>query len=258
MKVALFCGGLGTRLRDYSDTVPKPLVNIGNRPIIWHLMKYYSHFGHNDFILCLGYMGIMIKEYFLNYDEWVSNDFVLTNKGKDIDLFNRDIDEWRISFLDTGMNSNIGMRLKKIQPFLEGEDIFMANYSDGLSNVPLDKYLEKFVKADIIASFVAVRPSSSFHAITSDSNGLVVNINNLSKTELWLNGGFFIFKKEIFDFMNEGEELVEEPFRRLIKEKQLMSYRHDGFWKAMDTYKDKIEFEKMHTDGNRLWEMWNN
>ena len=257
MKVALFCGGLGTRLRDYSDTVPKPLVNIGNRPIIWHLMKYYSHFGHHDFVLCLGYMGIMIKEYFLKYEEWVSNDFVLSNKGKDVELFNRDIDEWKISFLETGANSNIGTRLKKVQSYLQNEDIFMANYSDGLSNVPLDDYLEKFIKDDVVASFVAVRPSSSFHAVSTDKNGLVTDINNLSKSELWLNGGFFIFRKEIFDYMNEGEELVEQPFQRLIKEKLLMSYRHDGFWKAMDTYKDKIEFEKMYTDGNRLWEMWN-
>ena len=139
MKVVLFCGGLGTRLREYSDTIPKPLVNIGQRPIIWHLMRYYAHFGHKDFVLCLGYRGDMIKEYFLNYNECMSNDFTLRNGGKDIELFQSDIQDWNITFIDTGLASNIGQRLMRVKDYLKDEECFLANYSDGLSDLPYQK-----------------------------------------------------------------------------------------------------------------------
>jgi glucose-1-phosphate cytidylyltransferase len=133
MKVVLFCGGLGMRLREYSDKVPKPMVPIGYRPIIWNIMKYYAHFGHKDFILCLGHKADTIKNYFVNYDETISNDFVFTKGGKDIEMLNTDIDDWRITFVDTGINSNIGMRLMKVKEHLKGEEMFLANYSDGRS-----------------------------------------------------------------------------------------------------------------------------
>ena len=136
MKVVIFCGGLGTRLREYSETIPKPLVNIGERPIIWHLMKYYAHFGHKDFILCLGYRGDLIKNFFLNYNECDSNDFVLSESGRKIELFNEDTSDWRITFVDTGLKSNIGQRLKAVEKHLEGEEVFLANYTDGLSDYP--------------------------------------------------------------------------------------------------------------------------
>ena len=168
MKVVIFCGGLGTRLREYSETIPKPLVPIGDRPIIWHLMKYYAHYGHKDFILCLGYRGDLLKEYFLNYNECASNDFVLSEGGNKIELFNEDISTWRITFVDTGMKSNIGQRLKAVEKHLEGEKVFLANYSDGLSNLPLDQNIDNFLKTDAIASFMSVRPSQSFHTVISD------------------------------------------------------------------------------------------
>src|SRR6516164_4239344 len=133
MKVVLFCGGLGTRMREYSETVPKPMVQIGPRPIIWHVMKYYAHYGHRDFILCLGYKGNSIKDYFLHYDEAVSNDFVWSHGGRKIEYLNRDIDDWRITFVETGIHSTIGERLKAVESHLAGEEVFLANYSDGLS-----------------------------------------------------------------------------------------------------------------------------
>ncbi|MGH8509322.1 MAG: sugar phosphate nucleotidyltransferase [Gammaproteobacteria bacterium] len=256
MKVVLFCGGLGTRLREYSETIPKPLVNIGPRPILWHLMKYYAHYGHTDFILCLGYRGDLIKEFFLRYNECVSNDFQLADGGKTIKLYNSDIDNWRISFVDTGLNSNIGQRLKAVERYLEGEEVFLANYSDGLSDLPLADYVHDFNKNDAIGSFVSVRPSQSFHGVRVDSQGFVRNIQHVRHADFWVNGGFFILNKDIFRYMQDGEELVEEPFQRLIGERRLLAHRYEGFWAAMDTFKDKINFDNLYERGEMPWAVW--
>lgn len=256
MKVVLFCGGLGTRLREYSETIPKPMVNVGARPIIWNVMKYYAHFGHTDFILCLGYRGDMIKSYFLNYDECLSNDFVLSKGGKEVRLYGRDIADWTITFADTGTQANIGQRLKAVERYLDGEEMFFANYSDGLSDIPLDGYLDQFLKERKVGGFACVRPNYSFHLVSLGEQGNVQDITSLTKSGLWINGGFFVFKKEVFDYMREGEELVQEPFRRLIAADQLMAYRHDGFWACMDTLKDKQQFDDMHARGERPWEVW--
>ncbi len=258
MKVVLFCGGLGMRLREYSDTLPKPMVEIGYRPILWHLMRYYAHFGHKEFILCLGYRGDLIKKYFLNYAEWMSNDFVLTNGGRDVTLYSSDIGDWTISFIDTGLQANIGQRLKLVQPYLAGESVFMANYSDGLTDLYLPDHIDNFYKHDKVASFLRVRPSQSFHVVTTagDDDSLVKDLSPVQQTELWVNAGFFILKKEIFNYMQEGEELVLEPFQRLIKEEQLVSYRYEGFWAGMDTFKEKQMFDDMYARGERPWAVW--
>lgn len=256
MKVVLFCGGLGTRLREYSEVTPKPLVPIGQRPIIWHLMRYYAHYGHNDFILCLGYRGDMIKDYFLNYNECMSNDFQMSNGGKDIKLFNSDIEDWKITFVDTGMQSNIGTRLMAVKEHLKEEEMFMANYSDGLSNLSIPNYLDFFNNHDAIASFLSVRPSQSFHAVESDEAGVVNSIEPVSGSDFWINGGFMILRQEIFDYMKPGEELVEEPFRRLIQEKKLLAHKCTDFWAAMDTFKDKKKFDSLYDSGNTPWQVW--
>ena len=256
MKVVLFCGGLGTRLREHSDTIPKPLVNIGRRPMIWHLMRYFAHFGHKDFIICLGYRGEMIKEYFVNYSEWFSNDFTLSNGGQTIDLIKSDIQDWRITFVETGLHSNIGERLLAVRDYLDGEEHFLANYSDALSDLPLPDYLRVCEQHDAIASFVTVRTLQSFHAVDAREDGVVTRIGPMRDSELWLNGGFFRFRKDIFDYIKPGEELVEEPFCRLVDEQQLLSYRHHGFWAAMDTFKDKIMFDRMDGQGDRPWQVW--
>jgi glucose-1-phosphate cytidylyltransferase len=256
MKVVLFCGGLGTRLREHSDTIPKPLVNIGVRPLLWHLMRYYAHFGHKDFVLCLGYRGDMVREYFLNYSEAMTNDFVLSHGGTKVELMSRDLDDWRITFVDTGMHSNLGQRLLRVRKYLEGEPMFLANYSDGLSDLPLNDLISDFNRRNTIASFAAVPTAQSFHAVRTDNTGTVTDIGEIGQADLWINGGYFCFKREIFDYIQEGEELVEEPFKRLIARKQLHAYRYEGFWKAMDTFKDKITFDRMESRGECPWMVW--
>ena len=162
MKVVLFCGGQGLRLRETHDALPKPMTAVGYRPILWHLMKYYAHFGHKDFILCLGYRADVIKNYFLNYNEAISNDFVLTGGGAEVELLASDINDWRITFVDTGMTASVGERLRAVRPYLEGEDMFLANYADGLSDLDLDKYVNTALQVGKACSFLAVhRPRRS-------------------------------------------------------------------------------------------------
>ncbi len=256
MKVVLFCGGLGTRLREHSDTIPKPLVNVGYRPIVWHLMRYYAHFGHKDFVLALGYRGQMVREYFMRYEECMTNDFTLSGGGRKVDLHSSDIQDWRITFVDTGLHANIGERLLAVRKYVQDEEIFLANYADGLSNVPLDKVVDNFKASKRVATFASVRPSQSFHYVTSDADGRVRRIGSVQDADLRINGGFFALRQSIFDYMQPGEELVEQPFSRLIEQDLLGAYRHDGFWQPMDTFKDKISFDRMEAKGVCPWMLW--
>ena len=257
MKVVLFCGGFGMRMREYSEAVPKPMVPIGYRPILWHVMKYYAHYGHKDFILCLGYKADVIKNFFRNYDECVSNDFVLSGGGKKLELLSSDIEDWRIAFIDTGLSSNIGMRLKAVENHLCDEEIFLANYTDGLCDVNLNELTETFRKSNRVACFVSVKPRASFHTISTDREGLVKSIEHITTTGARINGGFFIFRRNIFKYMKDGDELVEQPFRRLISEEQLLSHAHNGFWACMDTFKERQELEDLYGRGNAPWAVWN-
>ena len=258
MKVVLFCGGLGTRLREHSDTIPKPLVSIGYRPILWHLMRYYAHYGHKEFVLCLGHRGDMIREYFLTYQEAMSNDFTLSEGGRRIELHSRDLDDWKITFVDTGLHSNIGQRLLRARKHVENEDVFLANYADGLSDLPLDTHIDRFLGTNAIATFIAVRSSQSFHAVRAEADGIVTHIGPMPEQELWVNGGFFVLRQQIFDYLNEGEELVEQPFARLIEKKRLLTYEYPGFFMAMDTFKDKINYDRMEARGKCPWMVWKN
>jgi glucose-1-phosphate cytidylyltransferase len=256
MKVVLFCGGLGTRLREHSDTIPKPLVYIGARPILWHLMRYYAHYGHKDFVLALGYRGDMVREYFLNYNECMSNDFTISEGGRKVDLHGHDFQDWRVTFVDTGLHSNIGQRLVRVRKYLEKESVFLANYSDGLSDLPLDSMIEDFNAKKWTASFAAVNPASSLHAVHAEASGRVTGISPLTRDGAMVNGGYFILRQEVFDSIHDGEELVEQPFARLIEAKKLGAWRYDGFWQAMDTFKDKIAFDRMESGGNCPWKVW--
>ena len=221
-------------------------------------MKYYAHYGHKDFILCLGHRADSIKDYFVKYDEYVSNDFVLSAGGKNIDLINRDIHDWKITFADTGIMSNIGQRLKAVEKYLEGEEMFLANYSDGLTDLPLPQQISHFRENDKIASFLCVRPNLSYTFVSMNGGDLVADIQEMERSNIRINGGYFIFKKEIFNYMKEGEELVREPFRRLVSEKQLLAYPYEGFWACMDTFKDKQHLDDLYAKGKAPWQVWLN
>ena len=256
MKVVLFCGGFGMRMREYSDSIPKPMVNIGYRPILWHIMKYYAHHGHKDFILCLGHRADYVKDYFLNYNECISNDFVLSKGGKVLQLYNSDIDDWSVTFVDTGVNANIGQRLKAVQKYLKGEDMFLANYSDGLTDLPINDQIEHFERDQKVASFLCVKPNLSSHFVILDESGSVKAIKDIDESEIRINGGYFVFRKEIFQFMKDGEELLHEPFQRLVAKQKLLAYKYNGFWAAMDTFKDKQMLDDIYASGRAPWQVW--
>ncbi len=255
MKVVLFCGGLGTRLREYGDNIPKPLVPIGYRPVLWHVMKYYAHFGHKDFILCLGYKADKIKDYFLHYDECISNDFVLSGGGKTVALLGSDIQDWRITFVDTGLETKIGQRLAKVRHLVEGEECFLANYSDGLTDLALPRMVEEFKQSGKVAAFVCAPPSQTFHVVRLDGGKNVASIVPVRESGMLVNGGYYVFRKEIFDFIREGEDLVAEPFSRLIAKDLVMGYRYGNFW-SMDTFKEQQELSDLCLRGKAPWEVW--
>lgn len=257
MKVVLFCGGQGMRLRGgNSDPIPKPLVEVGSRPVLWHLMRYYAHYGHKDFILCLGYGGTAIKNYFLNYDERIHNDFVYAEGGHSIELLGKDIHDWRITFVDTGNNASIGERLRRVQAHLGKDEMFLANYADGLSDLNLTTYIDDFVATGKIATFLSVPAPHTFHIVHADGENYVQRLEHVSHSMVRINGGFFVLRRQIFDHLHKDEELVIEAFARLIPQRQLLAVPFDGFWQNMDTFKDKIQLDEMVAKGRGPWEAW--
>jgi glucose-1-phosphate cytidylyltransferase len=253
MKVVLFCGGLGTRIREYSESIPKPMVPVGSQPIIWHVMQYYSHYGHRDFILCLGYKANVIKSYFLKYNPAENSDCLVSDFGKEVKILGAPPPEWRVTLIDTGVWRNIGQRLIAVRDHVKNEDVFLANYSDGLTDAPLPEMIDFFNKSGKIGCFIAVRAPFNFHLAEFDDDGLVRRMRSNVESEVWINGGYFIFRKEIFDYIKDGEELVLEPFNRLIKERSLVAYKYEGFWRAMDTLRDRQALEDMVEQGKRPW-----
>jgi glucose-1-phosphate cytidylyltransferase len=249
MKVVLFCGGFGLRLRPTTTYLPKPLVPIRGKPIVFLLMKYYAYFGHKDFILCLGYKGDKIREFFS------TNGASLSNESERLRPFKSDIEDWKITFVDTGLESNIGQRLKAVQKYLDDEELFLANYADGLTDMYLPKMISYSMKRGKIACLIAVRPSISIHVLSTTVDGYVKSVRSVYQTPLRINGGYFIFKNQIFDYIKDGEDLVEEPFERLIKKRELVAYKYNGFWAALDTFKDKQRIEKFASNSGPLWEI---
>ena len=257
MKVVLFCGGKGLRLRDYAETLPKPMVPIGPRPILWHIMRYYAHFGYKDFLLCLGYKADVIKDYFLRYNEALSNDFVLSDGGRSVELMQTDIQDWRITFVDTGLQASVGERLRAVRRHLQDEELFLANYADVLTDAPDGRAGRGLPAAGrrSRASCPSARATRSTSSRASDG-GRVSGIHNVDESDLWINGGHFILRPSIFDYMQPGDELVEHPFERLIEANQLMTYRHEGFWAPMDTLKDMQTLEELYQGGEPPWALW--
>jgi len=253
MKVVLFCGGLGTRIREYSENIPKPMIPVGDRPILWHLMNYYSQYGHKDFLLCLGYKGNIIKNFFLNYKPQTFADCVVSDAGEKVEILGDMNSDWRVTMIDTGIWRNIGQRLWALREHLEGEEMFLANYSDVLADVNLHEMIETFRESGKTACFLAARPSFSLHLVNIDTGGAVESIIPSTKADLWINGGFFIFRPRVFDYMRDGDELVEAPFQRLIDADELLAFRHEGFWRPMDTLKDKQVLEDLVEQGKTPW-----
>lgn len=255
MKVVLFCGGYGMRMRDGSDA-PKPMAMVGDRPLLWHVMRYYAHFGHKQFILCLGYGGKHIKNFFLNYEETSSNDFVLRDGGRDIELVTSDIADWEITFVDTGLNSTIGERLLRVQDHLKEEEVFLANYADVLTDLYLPDMIADLEHSDAVASLLAVPPQSSFHVVDIDSESRVRAIRAVHTFPIRENGGYFVLRRAIFDRLSVGEDLVDDAFGRLVAEGRLLARDHHGFWASADTVKERAQLEALHQDGSRPWAVW--
>ena len=253
MKVVLFCGGLGTRIQEYPEKIPKPMIPVGHQPILLHIMQYYSSHGHRDFVLCLGYKANVIKEFFLNYKPHVFADCVVSRHGSSVEYLGNAPAEWSVSLIDTGVWRNIGERLWAVRSHVRNEEMFLANYSDGLSDVNLDDMIDRFKKSGKVACFLAVRPPLTYHLVDMDEGGNVQHFVSSSTSDMWINGGYFLMTPKIFDYMQPGEELVLEPFKRLIDEGQLLAYKYEGFWRSMDTLRDRQTLEDMVEKGSMPW-----
>ena len=257
MKVVLFCGGLGMRMREGPASAPKPMNMIGDRPLLWHVMRYYAHFGHTDFILCLGYGAAAVKDYFVRYDETQSNDFTLTGGGRGIKLHSTDITDWNITFIDTGLRSSIGERLMRVRSLVEQEEMFLANYADTLTDAPLDNLIDRFRQVpEAVASMLAVPPVSTHHIVEVGVEGRVTGVRAVSELMQWENGGYFVMRAGIFDALRAGEDMVPHAFTRLVPQGRLLAQPYSGFWRAADTFKDRAELEDMFHSGHCPWMLW--
>lgn len=255
MKVVIFCGGLGVRMGEETQKIPKPMISIGNRPILWHIMSWYAAWGHRDFVLCLGQKGEAIKEYFLQYNEMLFNDFVLESDGETThaELLSRDGGGWRITFADTGVNTTIGERLKAVDSYLGDDEEFLATYGDGLTDAPLADLIDTFHRKGKQALLLSVRPEYHAHIIEADASGAVVGVEEMSRSSVRINAGFFVFKREVVNLIGPGEDLVVEGFARLIEHGELYAYTYDGFFGPMDTIKDRQRLEALNESGRAPW-----
>jgi glucose-1-phosphate cytidylyltransferase len=256
VKVVLFCGGLGMRMRDGVTSGPKPMAMVGERPLLWHVMRYYAYHGHTDFILCLGYGASYVKDFFLNYDETRSNDFLLENGARDVQLFSTDISDWRITFVDTGLNSLIGERLRRIRRFVEDEPVFMANYADVLTNAPLPDMIDRFAASTAVVSLLAVPIQSSHHVVEIGDDSHISQVTPMRDMRQWENGGYFLLRPEIFDYLGEGEDLVEDAIVRLVSQGRVLAYPYKGYWSPADTVKERARLEEMYQRGTCPWMIW--
>jgi glucose-1-phosphate cytidylyltransferase len=256
VKVVIFCGGLGLRMRSSEDSAPKPMMPIGHRPVLWHVMRYYAHFGHNEFILCLGFGARAVKDYFLDYRETHSNDFVLTKGGEHIELLASDISEWRITFVDTGIDTAIGERLRRVQRFLDDDEVFLANYGDVLTDAPMNDIIDRVLATDATASLLAVRPQDSFHVVDIDGASRITGFTPVSDMPMRINGGYFVLRQDIFDYLHEGEDLVMDAYARAASDGRMLAIPYDGFWATMDTLKERSRLEDLYRTGQCPWAVW--
>jgi glucose-1-phosphate cytidylyltransferase len=260
VKVVILCGGRGTRIREISEISPKPMIDVGGFPILWHIMKYYSHWGHNDFVLCLGYKGELIKSFFLNY-EANTRDFTISLGDKHTIHYhgNHHERDWRITLADTGLNAMTGARVWKVQRYLEGEENFMLTYGDGVGDIDLEALLSFHLSHGKIITVTGVRPPGRFGELACDSSGRALEFNEKPQASAGLiSGGFFVCRKDLFKYLTGDDELVfeQEPLRRLVQDSQMMVYRHDGFWQPMDTPRDYAFLNELCERGKAPWWLW--
>ena len=258
MKVVIFAGGLGTRLSEETDLKPKPMVEIGGKPILWHIMKMYSHFGYNDFIICLGYKSYLIKEYFYHYFMH-NSDLTIEVKNNNITVHNSNSESFKVTLVDTGLDTKTAGRLQKVQKYLNGED-FMLTYGDGLSNVNINELVYFHKSHNKIATLTAIQLDQRFGGIILNKEGKVLSFKEKKKDEpQWINGGFFVLKNEVFNYLDQDMSQImweDEPIEKLTLDNQLLAYKHYGFWKAMDALRDKIELEDLWKKDKAAWKIW--
>ena len=255
MKVVILCGGKGTRLREETEYKPKPMVEIGGEPILWHIMKTYSKYGFNDFVLCLGYKQEIIREYFINY-QYRNNDFTVNlNSREKLVAHNSHDEDWNVTLVNTGLETKKGTRLKMIEPYIK-EDRFMLTYGDGISDVNVKSLLEHHMKQGKVSTFTGVHPISRFATVETDASGEIVNWDEKKMLENYINAGFFVLERKIFDYLNDDCELEEEPLKKLAREKQVSMYKHEGFWQCMDTYRDYLYLQNLWEEGKAPWKSW--
>jgi glucose-1-phosphate cytidylyltransferase len=259
MKAVILCGGQGTRLREETEFKPKPMVPIGGMPIIWHIMKIYSHYGVKDFVLCLGYKGEMIKEYFLHQELMAHDVTVNLRKGaRVVHDGNREIEDWNVTLADTGLNTMTGARVKRIEKYADGDD-FLLTYGDGLADIDIAKLLKHHQKIGTTATLTGATPQSRFGLIKTDERGMVTEF--VEKPRMYdemINGGFYAMKKKFFDYVDDDDScaLEKTPLATLAKEGQLCMYRHGGFWHCMDTYRDYMDLNAIWESGEVPWKVW--
>ena len=258
-KVVILCGGKGTRIREETEFRPKPMVEIGHKPILWHIMKIYSFYGFNDFILCLGYKGEMIKEYFLNY-EIMNSDFTMELGGSHEDIHinhSHSKDQWRVTLTDTGLNTMTGARLKRIEPYIDTEN-FMMTYGDGVAKIDLNKLLGFHLSHKRIATVTGVRPTSRFGELVASGNRVINFSEKPQIGEGYVNGGFFVFNRKVFNYLKEDENCVfeKEPLEKLALDGELMAFFHNDFWRCMDTFQDMNVLEEQWQKENPPWKIW--
>lgn len=256
MKVVILAGGYGTRFSEKTKDIPKPLIEIGGRPIIWHIMKIYSYYGFNEFIICLGYKGELIKDYFYNLNIKNNDIRIDYTNGFKVKEYNNKVEPWKIDLIDTGLNTMTGGRLKRIAPYLDDEK-FMFTYGDGLSNVDINKLLEKHEKNNTILTVTGVKPQGRFGNMNIEGDIISgFGEKTVNKNE-WINGGFFVANNKIFDYIDgDSTVLEEEPLKTLAENKQMGVYKHYGFWKPMDMLKEMNELEMIWQSGNVPWKIW--
>ncbi len=257
MRVVILAGGLGTRLSEETDIRPKPMVEIGARPILWHIMKIYSHYGHNDFVICLGYKGYFIKEYFHHYYMHQA-DMTIDLSTNSTTYNNASSEPWRVTLVDTGMNSGTGGRLRRVKGYL-GDETFMLTYGDGVSDVDLDDLLSWHRKSGRAATLTAVQPKGKFGALSLSADGTITSFQEKPKGDgAWVSGGFFVLEPRVFDHIPESDEAIweREPLESLARRGELGAFRHVGFWHPMDTLKDRNDLEGLWQTGRAPWKVW--